>query len=120
MGVAEPVGCPSLGQVPCEFTAEPGHQVIDAVGLPRGEARLAVEVDEDAGGVEVVGGQVRAELAEVPYVLAVEPVDLVGDVEPPVAALGPHLLPLLTRDDLDERGVTAAGAPVTVLQPQLL
>jgi hypothetical protein len=58
--------------LPCEFTAEPVHQVIDAVGLPRGEARFPVEVDEDAAGVEVVGDQVRAELAQVPYVLAVE------------------------------------------------
>src|SRR5260370_34666937 len=118
MRMAEPVRCRSLGDLPGELASEPVHQVIDAVGLPWGEAGFTVEVDEDVGGVEVVGGQVRAELAQLPHVLAVESAGLVGDIEAPVAALGPDLMLMLARNDLDERGVTAAGVPIAVLQPE--
>ncbi|MGH3188924.1 MAG: hypothetical protein ACRDOL_16975 [Streptosporangiaceae bacterium] len=51
-------------------------------------------------------------------VLAVEPVGLIGNVQAPVAALGPDLMLMLARNDLDERGVTAAGVPITVLPPE--
>lgn len=120
MAVPEPVRRPALRDLPGELAAEPVHKVVDAVGLPRGETGLALQVDEDARGIEVVGDQVGSGLAQLPDVLAVEPVDLVGDIQAPIAALGADLMLVLTRDDLDERGVAPAGMPVAVLQPERL
>jgi hypothetical protein len=84
------------------------------------EPRLPVEVDKDIGGVEVIGGQIATGLAQPPHVLAVEAVQLVGDIQPPVAALGPHPVWMLSVHDLDERGVAAPGMPIAMLQPECL
>ena len=60
-GVAVPklVRRPLCRHLPGQIAVEPVDQVVDTVGLTRREPRLALEIDEDTGGVEVVGGQVR-------------------------------------------------------------
>lgn len=60
-------------------------------------------------------------LAQPRQVLAVEPVEFVGDVDLAVAAvLDPHAVPVIARHHLDERGVPTPRVPVAVPQAQRL
>src|SRR6266478_5701726 len=118
--MAHPVWRPRRRDLPGKLATQPSYQVIDRLRSPRGEARSTLEVDEHVAGVEVVAGQIGASLAQLPDVLAVEPVQFVGDIQPPVAALGPHRVWMLTRHDLQVRGVAAPGVPVPMLQPESL
>ena len=63
-----------------------------------------------------------AGVAQLPDVLAVQALELVADVDPPVAAaLAPHPgRVVLPRDHLDERGTAPARMPVTVPSRQQL
>jgi hypothetical protein len=95
------------------------HTIMAGRGLPRREPGAAREVHEHRGGVQVRHRQVGAGLAQLPRVLPVKPVQLVGDEHPPVALpLDPHPVRVLTGNDLDERRVAAARVPVPVLQAQ--
>jgi len=79
----------------------------------------AGQVHEHVHGVHVGHGQVSAGVAQLPQVLPIEPVQVIGDEHPPVRpALDPDPVRVVAGHHLDERGVTAAGAPVAVLQPE--
>ena len=117
--MTHPVRAPGSRDLPGQVPAQSRHQVIDAAGPPRREPGAAGQVHEHRGGVQVRRRQVGAGLAELPRVLPVKGVQLVGDEHPPVALpLDPHPVRVLTGNDLDERRAAAARVPVPVLQAQ--
>ena len=90
-----------------ELTAQPADLPRDRLRPHRRKPRLAREVDEHPPTVQIADRDIRARVAQPPQVLAVEPVKLIGDVDPPEAAvLDPQpVRVILARNDLDERRV---------------
>jgi hypothetical protein len=109
--------CPRLRHAVGQLAAKPVHQVVDAFRSPPREPGLAGQVHEHRRSVQIGYREVGALRAQLPQVLPVESVQLVGDVDPPGAAAlhaGPGRV--VARNHLDERGVAAAGVPIAMLK----
>ena len=122
MRMPQPVRRPRCGNLAGQLPAQPGHQVIHALRPPRRETAPAGQVHKHRRLIQIRKPGIRARLAQLPQVLAIQPVQLIGDEHAPIM---PALHPrpgrvVIARDHLHERGVTAAGMPVPVLQPQRL
>ena len=119
--MSKPVGRPAGRHLVLQGPPESRHQRVDAAWPPRGEQLAAGHVDEHQRSVHVTQDHVGARIAELPQVLAVEPVHAVGHVDPPrQTALDPLAVRMLAGDDVDVRRVAPARDPITVQQPERL
>ena len=105
-----PVRGPRRRDLPGQVPAQPPDQVIDAFGAPWRSNRVPpARFTKTGAASKVRHRQVGARLAQLPQVLPVEPVQLIGDEHPPEGpALDPDPVRMLAGNHLDERGVAAA------------
>src|SRR5207245_7415637 len=90
-------------------------------GAQRGEPGLAVEVDEAEPLVADLPPGLPGPLGQIPQVIAVEALELIGNIDAPAApALDPGPVRMIPGDDLDERRSPRTRMPVSMGQAQHL
>jgi hypothetical protein len=83
--VPKPVWSERGGHPALQHSTQPADLPGDSLRPHRCEPRLAREVHEHPPAVEIADRDVGAGVAQPPQVLAVEAIELVGDVDAPVA-----------------------------------
>ena len=117
MRVAKPVRRPIGGHRASEVSLHGGDEVVDGLRPQRRQPLTAVQVDEYPPVLQIYGA-VGVGVAELPDVLAVQPLQLVTDVDLPVTAV---LRPnsggmILAGHYLNKRRATLSDVPVAVPQ----